>query len=109
MESGPSFNSKLLLFGEYGLMFNAMALSVPFPEYSGWLVFDPEGRHQESNAEIRKFYNFLETGIHGQNLHFSFDLEQLAKDLEHGLYFESNIPQGYGVGQFGRFGGRTFQ
>lgn len=95
------FNSKLLLFGEYGLMFGAKALSVPFDRFSGFLDFDSDQSHQESSTEIRKLYEHLKTDADSQKLHFSFDLESLKKDLERGLYFNSNIPQQYGVGSSG--------
>ncbi|MDP2888617.1 MAG: hypothetical protein Q8P34_06560, partial [Bacteroidota bacterium] len=95
------FNSKLLLFGEYGLMFDAMALSVPFDRFSGFLDFDADHSHQESSDEIRKFYAHLKTGADSHKLHFAFDLESLKTDLERGLYFNSNIPQQYGVGSSG--------
>jgi len=96
-----SFNSKLLLFGEYGLMFDAMALSVPFNRFSGFLDFDANRSHLSSSTEIRKFFEHLKTGADSQKLHFSFDLEKLEIDLEKGLYFNSNIPQQYGVGSSG--------
>ena len=31
----------------------------------------------------------------------SFDITKLKKDIEKGLYFDSSIPQGYGVGSSG--------
>jgi len=101
MELGTGFNSKFLLFGEYGLMYNAMALSVPFPKYSGFLDFDPDHLHLESTAEIRKFYEYLESDDSTQKLHFPLDLERLKKDLARGLFFNSNIPQQYGLGSSG--------
>lgn len=101
MEFGAQFPSKLLLFGEYGLMSDAMALSVPFPRFSGCLDLDTDHSHQESSAEIRKFYEHLKTGESYQKLHFLFDLESLGNDLGSGLYFNSNIPQQYGVGSSG--------
>ncbi len=96
-----SFNSKLLLFGEYGLMYDAMALSVPFDRFSGCLDFDLDQSHLESTAEIRKFYGHLKSGDAFQLLHFQFDLDKLEKDLDKGLYFSSTIPQQYGVGSSG--------
>jgi mevalonate kinase len=96
-----SFPSKLLLFGEYGLMFDAMALSVPFPKFSGYLDLDTDDSHQKSSAEICKFFEHLQTGESYQKLHFTFDLESLENDLSKGLYFNSNIPQQYGVGSSG--------
>ena len=95
-----SFNSKLLLFGEYGLMFDAMALTVPFKRFSGSLDFDTDHLHQESCSEIRKFYAFLNTPG-GQKMHYPFDLQKFKDDLEKDLYFNSNIPQGYGLGSSG--------
>ena len=101
MELGTHFNSKLLLFGEYGLMFNAMALSVPFPKFSGFLDFNRDISHAESAAEIRKFYKHLKSGDGAQKLRFLFDLKKLENDLDNGLYFNSTIPQQYGVGSSG--------
>ena len=95
------FNSKLLLFGEYGLMFDTMALSVPFDRFSGFLDFDTESMHQASTAEIRKFLQFRKADDSFQKLHFSFDLIRLEADLKRGLYFNSSIPQQYGVGSSG--------
>jgi len=95
------FNSKLLLFGEYGLMADAMALSVPFPKFQGSLDFDKDHSHSESTSEIRKFYKHLKNSNSFQQLHFPFNLERLEHDLNHGLYFNSNIPQQYGVGSSG--------
>jgi mevalonate kinase len=101
MEFGTHFNSKFLLFGEYGLMYDAMALSVPFPKFSGFLDFDPDHSHFESTGEIRKFYEHLESDDTTQTLHFPFDLERLKNDLDRGLFFNSNIPQRYGLGSSG--------
>ncbi len=98
---GAVFNSKLLLFGEYGLMYDAMALSVPFDRFSGCLDFDTDLTHQASSAELRKFYEHLKTGEHSWKLNFSFDLKSLENDLGKDLYFNSNIPQQYGVGSSG--------
>ncbi|MFA5328915.1 MAG: hypothetical protein WC384_14075 [Prolixibacteraceae bacterium] len=101
MEPETIFNSKLLLFGEYGLMFDAMALSVPFSRFSGYLDFDRDQSHLESSAKIRKFCEHLKSGNAFQQLHFQFDLEKLENDLNKGLYFNSTIPQQYGVGSSG--------
>lgn len=101
LDRGFVFNSKLLLFGEYGLMFDAMALSVPFSRFSGSLRLDTDHSHPESSAEIRKLYEHLKSGEPNQKLHFQFNLESLEDDLQKGLYFNSNIPQQYGVGSSG--------
>lgn len=95
------FNSKLLLFGEYGLMFDAMALSVPFDRFSGYLDFDTDDSHVESTAEIQKFLVHRRNAESFQKLHFPFELNNLESDLNKGLYFDSTIPQQYGVGSSG--------
>ena len=95
-----TFNSKLLLFGEYGLMVDAMALSIPFARFSGSLGFNTTQSHPDSTSEIRKFYAYLTTR-EGQELHFPFDIQHFGDDLNKGLYFHSNIPQQYGLGSSG--------
>lgn len=101
MELGTSFNSKLLLFGEYGLMYDSMALSIPFPRFSGLLDFDTDHSHLESTAEIRRLCEHLESNDSTLTLHFPFDLERLKNDLDQGLFFNSSIPQQYGMGSSG--------
>jgi mevalonate kinase len=96
-----TYYSKLLLFGEYGLMYNAMALSIPFPKFSGFLDLEIDQSHMESTAEIRKFFDHLKSGHASQKLNFEFDLKSLENDLAGNLYFNSNIPQQYGVGSSG--------
>jgi len=95
------FNSKFLLFGEYGLIYDAMALSVPFPKFSGFLDFDSDQSHMESTAEIRKFYEYLKSLDSAHPLHHPFDLERFETDLDQGLFFNSTIPQQYGLGSSG--------
>lgn len=101
MEFGTTFNSKLLLFGEYGLIYGAMALALPFAKFTGRLAFDTEAKHTESTAAIRHFFDHLKTKGPELNLHFPFDLDRFEFDLARGLYFDSTIPQQYGVGSSG--------
>ncbi len=95
------FSSKLLLFGEYGLMYGAMALALPFARFEGRLAFDSDGQHEDSAAGIRKFFDYLKAKGSELNLHFQFDLDRFESDLDQGLYFNSTIPQQYGVGSSG--------
>lgn len=101
MEIGTSFNSKFLLFGEYGLMYGAMALASPFPRFYGRLAFDANGTHGQSTEEIRKLVDHLKSKTIEQELHFPLDIKKLEDDLSRGLFFDSNIPPQYGVGSSG--------
>lgn len=94
------FNSKLLLFGEYGLMFDAMALSVPFTRFYGSLEFDTNGLHKDSTLEIRKFFQYL-TSLKENLLHYPFNLKLFEEEMMKGLCFISNIPFQYGLGSSG--------
>ena len=78
-----------------------MALSIPFPKFSGFLDFDTDQSQPKSTAEIRKFFGHLKSGHSSQKLNFAFDQESLENDLVRNLYFNSNIPQQYGVGSSG--------
>lgn len=101
MKLGTHFNSKFLLFGEYGLIYDAMALSVPFPKFSGFLDFDSDQSHLESVTEIRKFYEYLKSLDTAHPLNYPFDLDRFESDLDQGLFFHSNIPPQYGLGSSG--------
>ena len=51
------FYSKILLFGEYGIIKNFSGLSIPFKEFNGTLKLNDKlnGKAEESNLEIQKF------------------------------------------------------
>ncbi len=96
-----SFHSKLLLFGEYGLMFGAQALSVPFRRFSGKLEVGKQKEGQGSHRELQKFYTYLRKNDLNSQLHFPIDLAHFVSDLNGGLFFRSDIPLQYGVGSSG--------
>lgn len=100
---GPLFYSKILLFGEYGIIKDSKGLSIPYNFYNGALKVDenPSGETVKSNQSLRRFAKYLgELEINNPTL-VKFDLEELNKDIERGMYFDSSIPQGYGVGSSG--------
>lgn len=100
---GPLFYSKILLFGEYGIIKDSRGLSIPFNFFKGALKKDAnlEGAARASNSNLRKFAQYLE-GAHQAHPELpEFDLVQFHQDLDEGMYFDSSIPQGYGVGSSG--------
>ncbi|MCF7561242.1 mevalonate kinase [Sabulilitoribacter multivorans] len=97
---GPLFYSKILLFGEYGIIKDSKGLSIPYNFYNGALKTDenPSESAIKSNESLKRFVDYL------QNIDtdlVTFDLEALKADVSHGMYFDSSIPQGYGVGSSG--------
>jgi|TARA_B100000768_G_scaffold36130_1_gene34781 mevalonate kinase len=97
---GPLFYSKILLFGEYGIIKDSKGLSIPYNFYNGALKTDQNPNHSaiKSNRNLKKFIQYLASL---DSLLVSFNLDQLQKDVNVGMYFDSSIPQGYGVGSSG--------
>ncbi|GAA4293791.1 mevalonate kinase family protein [Aestuariibaculum suncheonense] len=97
---GPLFYSKILLFGEYGIIKDSKGLSIPYNFYNGALKVseNPSDEAIQSNKSLKRFADYLET-INPELV--TFDITALKKDVEEGMYFDSSIPQGYGVGSSG--------
>lgn len=95
---GPLFYSKILLFGEYGIIEDSKGISIPYNFFNGALKFSKVETKdsKKSNKILLKFHKYL-SEIHDLNL----DLSRFEKDLKEGIYFDSSIPEGYGVGSSG--------
>ena len=100
---GPLFYSKILLFGEYGIIKNSKGLSIPYNFYKGALKTSdtPSEATATSNQSLKAFAEYLETLTQEQPELVSFDLKALQNDIAQGMYFDSSIPQGYGIGSSG--------
>ena len=97
----PVFYAKILLFGEYGIIENAQGLSIPYPFYKGQLKFSEleTDFEKESNHSLKKYVEYLARVEYPEG--FGLNLSQFSDDIENGLFFDSDIPQGYGVGSSG--------
>ena len=98
------FPSKLVLFGEYGILLNSMALAVPFSRFSGrFRLCDHRFKYlsdneKESSGELKRLLRYFKSGF-GQ---FNYlDLERFENDVDRGLYFDSSIPYRSGLGSSG--------
>ena len=98
---GPLFYSKILLFGEYGIIKNSKGLSIPYNFYNGALKSSEQlnEEQQASNHSLLKLATYLKE--HQKTDLVVFELERFFKDIQAGLYFDSSIPMGYGVGSSG--------
>ena len=100
---GPLFYSKILLFGEYGIIQESKGLSIPYNFYNGALKTDknPSEEAISSNGHLKRFVTHLKNLAVEQPTLVQFDLVTLEQDVNKGMYFDSSIPQGYGVGSSG--------
>ena len=100
---GPLFYSKILLFGEYGIIKDSKGLSIPYNFYKGALKSDASVSKEatKSNKSLEAFALYLEKLTIDEPKLVSFDLDTLKSDVAAGMYFDSSIPQGYGVGSSG--------
>ncbi len=97
---GPLFYSKILLFGEYGIIKDSKGLSIPYNFYNGALKVDenPTQDALDSNASLKRFVTYIKELDKDLVI---FDIDTLQQDVDAGMYFDSSIPQGYGVGSSG--------
>ncbi|WP_299673655.1 mevalonate kinase [uncultured Tenacibaculum sp.] len=97
---GPLFYAKILLFGEYGIIKDSKGLAIPFNSYKGALKVSKNlsGQALKSNQCLSDFYNYL---VELNTEIVSFNLAELKNDIDSGMYFDSSIPMGYGIGSSG--------
>jgi mevalonate kinase len=100
---GPLFYSKILLFGEYGIIKDSKGLSIPYNFFKGALKSgkDLSGQALKSNQSLKAFARYLKQLQDQEKGLVSFDIKALEEDIANGMYFDSSIPQGYGIGSSG--------
>lgn len=100
---GPLFYSKILLFGEYGIIRDSRGLSIPYNFYKGALKKSEllSDDVKKSNESLKKFSVYLQQMQDQYPDLVTFDIDKFNEDIAEGMYFDSSIPQGYGVGSSG--------
>ena len=93
------FYSKVLLFGEYGVLSNSNALSIPFEKFYGYLNKSDFLNNEEkiSNSNILQLYEFMIDLDIKDKIDFNF----FKNDIDKGLHFVSSIPIASGLGSSG--------
>lgn len=95
------YYSKVILFGEYSMIFDATALMIPLTKFSAYWRFashlDASGG-MASNSSLQCFADYLSTVNELKNI---IDLQRLNHELYYGLFLSSNVPSGYGLGSSG--------
>src|SRR5665648_1232446 len=94
-----NFPAKILLFGEYGIILNSMALAIPYPRFSGQFRLPGEvtdsKSDEESNCELKTLLAFLKCDTEKFNF---INLELFEDEINQGLYLDSSVPVGSGLG-----------
>jgi mevalonate kinase len=105
-----TFPAKVLLLGEYTILNGSKALALPYFALEGKWSFENSGTEERENSR-RSLINFREkSGVE------SIDRQKMGSELSDGLWFDSTIPQGFGLGSSGaviaaiheRYGKATF-
>jgi len=101
------FYAKILLFGEYSILCDSMGLTIPYTHFRGELSFINDDKYTDydfavsSNKLLREFAAYIRKLSDEGRLLCDFDIDAFEEDIRHSLYFESTIPQGYGIGSSG--------
>ena len=104
-----TFYSKIILFGEYSMIFDATALMIPLRKFKAEWKMHPALNlpgEQASNQSIRKFMEYL---YNDEELSDLFDFQRFDADLNQGLFLDSDVPSGYGLGSSGTLTAAVFQ
>lgn len=98
------FYAKILLFGEYGIIEDSMGLSIPYNYYKGKLSFENDADEKtiaQSNTHLKAYAAHLRKEMESGELKAQIDADRLDADIAKGMHFNSDIPQGFGVGSSG--------
>lgn len=107
--TNPLFYAKILLFGEYGIIEDSQGLTLPYSFYKGTLKFSDLNTdfEKKSNTSLDKYADYLTDITLPEK--FELDVNAFKADIAKGLFFDSNIPQGYGVGSSGALVAAIFE
>lgn len=93
---------KIILFGEYSVLLNGEALTIPLEEFTARFDFMDNATDielaRQSNQKLREFAAYLEST---DTINQWIDVALLLQDISDGLYLLSDVPQGYGLGSSG--------
>lgn len=94
--------SKLLLFGEHTVVKGSQALAIPFKKFSGqWCFANPSKDQKGLQQNLAAFQAYLSNLENQSNPDAALNTQSFLNDLQKGLYFDANIPVGYGLGSSG--------
>jgi mevalonate kinase len=89
------FYGKVLLFGEHIIHLGGRGLAVPAPVFHGRFRF---AKDQTAAQSLSTWADWITSQ---PELAKGIDTASFFADIQRGMYFDSNIPQGYGAGSSG--------
>ena len=98
--SNRTYPSKILLFGEYSIIQGSKALCIPYPLFDGALKFKRDNL-KSIDSELKAFSSYLKILCTKEDFPVEIDTSSFEFDVSQGLFFDSTIPQGFGVGSSG--------
>lgn len=96
-----------MLFGEFSVILGSRAITVPYGQFKGELSFIGDDKYTDyefavnSNQNLKEYLFELISVNQTEMISEAIDLNKLKRDISKGLFFESTIPQGYGLGSSG--------
>lgn len=101
MMTPKKYNAKILLFGEHAVLKGSDAIAIPFSKFGGkWVYTRYPEMAKMKQMELPQFFQYLKEKS-GSVDFFDINTEDFGRELLDGMYFQSNIPLGYGAGSSG--------
>lgn len=91
------YYSKVLLLGEYTVTEGYSALAVPYMGYVGQWMYGTNAEAKDIQG-LKHLLQYIESE---KLLHSVYDTDKFREELDKGLFFDSDIPAGYGLGSSG--------
>ncbi len=105
MKNNPTYPSKIMLVGEYGVVLGGSALTIPFHRFQGKIrhISDiPPGKEKDAEQSlqyIQLLFNYIQK-LPATSFHAPPDLDLFSKNLQ-AYWLDMNIPVGFGLGSSG--------
>lgn len=90
-----NFPAKVLLLGEYTILNGSKALALPYDALGGKWSFE------DNQSEVRDCSRKSLMAFRNHPCSEYIDLARFSAEIDSGIWFDSTIPQGYGLGSSG--------
>jgi mevalonate kinase len=99
MSTDKKYPAKIMLFGEYGVLYGGQGLAMPYAAYHAW--WTAPGSQDADLLPSSVLSGLLEHCASLEALRAVLNMDAFTADLEAGWGMATNIPIGYGLGSSG--------